>query len=171
MRSDRIALVAPALFALAACQSGSHMERYQPVTGAARAAVITAVENLRTSLNNGECQAIYDQADPSFRRAELHDWLQQCEQVREKLGTWQSFDTRNAYTYELSGRQQVIADGSAMFAKGTGQALIQWRRSAGRVELEFISLHRGSDSVNLPDFNLRKYSDPPMERPRIPSGS
>ena len=74
MRSERIAvaLLVPALSALAACHQVPANKDWErtPMTAAARAAALAAVENLRNLLNGDACQAIYDQASETFRHLE-----------------------------------------------------------------------------------------------------
>jgi hypothetical protein len=185
MRSGRIAgvLTVVLIFASTAPHRARARRGFggEPLTGRARTTAIAAVENLRDLLNQGACQAIYDEASDLFRNLEpRREWLRDCGDIREKLGTWQAFG-QDAEMFELHSLQESVADGPAVFERGSGQAIIQWRRIAGRMKLDYLALRADGEMVSVPDYQrslrrymdppLRQYRDSPMEQPRRPYGA
>ena len=137
------------------------------MTGAARTAAVAAVEHLRNLLNDGACQAIYEEASEGFRRLKpQRDWLRECEDNRTKLGTWQAFDAQRVDTLEALQGKHALADGRAVFAKGAGQANTGWLWNGGHPHLMYLRLRAGGEAVNLPNRRYHYDRDPPMRRPR-----
>jgi hypothetical protein len=45
-------------------------------------------------LNQGACDSIYKKAQAHFKSQPQNDWIAQCEDVRARLGEWQTFNDR-----------------------------------------------------------------------------
>jgi hypothetical protein len=167
------ALVSASLCALAACHTAKREgDIFKPIGGPARTTALAAVENLRHLLNNGDCQAVYDQMFESSRPQSVGDWLADCRQIREKFGPWTAFYDRQAATSSVDDGRLIDVDGLAAFGGGGGFAVTGWIWSAGQLRLAYLSLQNGSEVVSYPDQASRnKYQDPRMERPRRPYGA
>jgi hypothetical protein len=173
MRSWRIVVVLISLVCATACRGGRRGPNLgsDPLKGAAREAALAAVGNLRNLLNTGGCQEIYDQADESLRRGDSpEDWLRQCERMREKLGTWQSFDAERAV---VLGGTQAQVEGPAVFSKGAGRGLTIWVWNDGHPRLTYLSLQARGETASLPsryflnNAPVNKYWDPPIQPLRM----
>ena len=103
---------------------------------------------LRNQFNGGDCEAIYREAEPPFHVRTLAEWTSQCQQLRTKLGTWQSLQIR---VERIDGTPvALLAVGEADFENGHYQIETHWHVRDGRARLYYISLWGGNDKVNIP---------------------
>ena len=119
-----------------------------------RTLVGRSVDQLREAFNRGNCQTIYDEADPVFRLAQLPpEWLAQCEHIRNTLGTWRSFDLQ--MHGKLGIPLTVIAGGPAVFATGDYQVKTTWHLNGGRAQLFSLLLNGGGQQIKIPPTPLQ----------------
>ena len=148
---------------LAGCNKGQNIRTRaidSPVDEAHRTLAIDAVNNLRALFNNGGCLAIYTRAAQSFRSQPREDWLSQCEQLRESLGPWQSFNAQS--TIRCGAPEPIVCvDGSSVFARGGRGMEVAWQLNGGQAQLLWLDLVDGNYRVLIPPLPSRQYLDSP----------
>ena len=161
-------LVSIAFLLMAACYSHDRPGRDAlgtPVDEGQRTLAVDAVNGLRDAFNNGSCQSIYEQAAASFRTQSLPQWMSQCRELNEKLGSWQSFGVSRAVRY--GGRRSdvvVYVGGVARFAKESTELKVAWLLKNGHTQLMRISLRQNQGTwVQIPPMQLPpgRFWDPP----------
>jgi hypothetical protein len=148
---------------LAGCNRGQNIRARvldSPVDEVHRTLAIEAVNNLRALFNNGGCLAIYTRAAQSFRSQPQEDWLSQCEQLRESLGPWQSFNAQS--TIRCGAPEPIVCvDGSSVFARGGRRMEVAWQLNGGQAQLLWLDLLDGNHRVLIPPLPSRQYLDSP----------
>ncbi|HET9319165.1 MAG TPA: hypothetical protein VFO27_05305 [Bryobacteraceae bacterium] len=137
------------------------------------ALALDGVSRLREAFNRGGCQSIFDEADLVFRlRQSQQAWLSECERLREKLGSWRSFQAHLARGPGVP--LSVVAYGEAEFAKSRWRAHMRletvWYFDRGRAEL--FSLLLDSEAIPIrswPSDPRKRYWDPAPKRNREPA--
>jgi hypothetical protein len=165
------ALVSIAFLLMAAC---SHDRAGKdpldiPVDEGQRTLTVDAVNGLRDAFNSGACQSIYEQAAAHFRTQSLQEWMSQCKDLKETLGSWQSFSAHLAE--RCGGGPSVVivcAGGNARFAKRIAQVDVAWLLDKGRTQLMWISLKKGQGAwVVIPPWRgPRMFDTPPRPFPK-----
>jgi hypothetical protein len=139
------------LFTLAGCGSP---DKPQPLAGpqlhsARRALAFTALEAMRAAFNRGECGAIFDDADPIFRRLQTkEEWVSNCEVIRNRLGSWNSFT--GDFHEALDAPLTVALRGQAAFAKGACRMNTTWHIDSGRFRLFSFACDAGEVHILAP---------------------
>ena len=81
------------------------------------ALVLNGVSRLRNAFNRGDCQSIFDEAELVFRLSRSQQaWLDECERMRKKLGSWRNF--QKYLEYGPGVPLSVMVYGEAEFARG-----------------------------------------------------
>jgi hypothetical protein len=167
-------LVSIAFLFMAACHSQDRTAKDAlgtPVDERQRTLAVDAVDGLRDAFNSGSCQSIYDLAAAHFRTQSLEEWISQCRELNENLGSWQTFSASSAQKCG-GGPSAVIlcVRGSARFAKGIKEVDVAWLLDNGRAKLMWISLRRSQGTwVQIPPWRgPGQLWDPPP--PTLPAG-
>ena len=161
--------IASVLFLLlAGCNKGRNIAARVtdlPIAEDHRTLAIEAVNKLREVFNNGGCQSIYNGAAQSFRSQPREHWLSQCEQLRESLGPWRSFNAQS--TIRCGAPEAVVCvDGSSVFAKGNRSMEVAWQWDGGQAQLLWLDLLDGNHRVLIPPLPGRQYLDSPPRNHR-----
>jgi hypothetical protein len=126
------------------------------------ALALDGVSRLREAFNRGACQSIFDEADLVFRlRQSQQAWLSECERLREKLGSWRSFQAHLAHGPGVP--LSVVVYGEAEFAKRATQTRLEtvWHFDRGRAELFSLFLDGDAIPMRSPSRPRDRYMDPP----------
>ncbi len=158
-----IRIACTAFFLMIGCQRTSDLAE-PPVDETQRAAVVDAANTLRETLNSGGCQAIYDDASEFFRSQSHRRWLEACEGLRARYGTWESFTVSSAIRCEES-ESIVCLVGSAKFTTGDNQLKIGWLMNNGEAHLHWLDLMYGDSWIRIGPQPIPRHYDP---RPRDP---
>jgi hypothetical protein len=153
-------LATVALLVLSGCvhQPGRTLDTPQ------RMLVLKQLIALREMFNAGRCGEIYDNAALEFRSNNVDAWLDDCQDLRELLGSWDSFD---AQTMTHCG-YNMCALGIGRFSTGGWKLQIASKADGRRPRLVSMSLvfksPQGSDVViRYPHSQRRpRLLDPPM---------
>ena len=131
------------------------------------ALALADVSRLRGAFNRGACQSIFDKADQVFRlRQSQHAWLSECERLRKKMGSWQSFRARVEHGPGVP--LSVVVFGEAEFANGRWRTRTQvetvWHFDHGRAELFSLFWNGETIPMRAPSRPRDRYMDPPPKR-------
>ena len=121
-----------------------------------------AVQRLRESFNSGNCDLIYIEASEVFRELESRvEWLRTCEQLRTKLGLWESFAVESTDAWQSTLGH---VDGTAVFSKGSCRFRIALSLGNRRARVFSLWLQGVGHEVAIPKSfhpGLRRLLDPP----------
>ena len=123
-----------------------------PINQKQRIAVLQGTKQLQERWNSGDGRILYEQASPAFRSQPLPDWLVQREQLKEKLGVWQSFTPQRALTCGKSGNptQSIVClDGVTLFGKDRLEMEIGWMVQDDFPQLMFLSFGPNGKGLSL----------------------
>jgi hypothetical protein len=162
-------LVSIAFLFTAACHDRAARDQLDiPVDEGQRTLAVDAVNRLRDAFNTGSCQSIYQQATAFFRAEPLGEWMGHCRELKETLGSWQSFSASTAVRCG-GGPSEIIVcvGGAAGFAKDNTKVDVAWRLDDGRTQLMWITLMPSHGArVQIPPMQLPgRFWDPPPPRP------
>jgi hypothetical protein len=134
-----------------------------PVAEGQRTLAADAVNRLRDAFNSGSCQFIYEQAGALFRAQPLGGWMSQCRELRETLGSWQTFSASSARRCGGGPSEVVVCvRGTAGFVKGTKEVDVAWVLDNERTQLMWISLRQNEGTwVQMPPSRQRRIFDTP----------
>jgi len=142
---------------LAGCSSRQHVPDFPPVDAAQRASVLDASAKLREVFNGGSaCELIYN--FPSYPKER---WLADCEQLRDDMGSWQTF--RPTFVERCAMPEvSICVAGDATFAKGNRILELIWSLDHGRTQLRTIGWREDAEWIWIPPLaNPHKHWDPP----------
>jgi hypothetical protein len=138
------------------------------------ALVFNRVTRLRDSFNRGACQSIFDDADPVFRLTRSREaWLEECERLRDRLGSWVIFRTNVIHGPGVP--LSVAVHSEAEFAIGRwrtrANVVTVWHFDRGRAELFSLYWDVGPARPmgSWPSDLHKRYLDPPPKREWEPS--
>jgi hypothetical protein len=141
-------------------RSVSEASEEQPATEQQKILMAAAINKLRNAFSAGACQSIYDEAVRPFHSQTEVDWLYECNQLRESLGTWRRFEVQSTMSYGPS-KQIVLVEGSAEFAKTNRGLGITWLFDGGAPKLFFLSLEEHGRWREIPPLTPGLFMDPP----------
>lgn len=144
-----------------------------PVTEGERMLAVDAVNRLRDAFNSGSCRSIYEQATTSFRAQPPGGWMSQCRELRETLGSWQTFSATSAVRCGTGASGVIVCvGGAARFAKGIREVDVASLLDNGRTQLMWISLRENQGTwVQMPPQRDHHIDTPPRPLPkRDPAG-
>jgi hypothetical protein len=104
-----------------------------------RRVVINASNRLREMFNEVACEAIYREADNSFRLGPEPQWTVQCEQLRGRLGEWRSFEVQKTINCSTEN-SQICITGLASFANASYPFEVVWNLAGAKPALFALSL-------------------------------
>ncbi len=135
-----------------------------------RTVITAAMQTLRTSLNDGSCRSIYDEAGEVFRQLQpVQDWIDNCEHIRTKWGPWESFE---ASGWNTALGEQVTVNGTAVFATGRYAVLVGWSLTHEGARMWMFSLKGAGENIFVPPFQRHfdpPHIDPPPLKDRAPA--
>lgn len=134
-----------------------------------RTVITAAMQTLRTSLNDGSCRSIYDEAGEVFRQLQpVQDWIDNCEHIRTKWGRWDSFE---ASGWNTAVGEQVTVEGTGVFASGRFAVRVGWNVRDERARMWMLSLQGAGENIFVPPFPARwpTHFDPPPLKDRAPA--
>jgi hypothetical protein len=136
-----ICLLIPALLCLSGCND----------IGLQHRAADSGMEKLRTLLNDGHCDTIYQTADMLFRRNQSLDrWRSACLGLRTRLGTFSSFTPESRNAYPLSDVGIVWVSGKGQFTAGPKTIRSDWNIAPDGPHLVSIYLEDGAERLSIP---------------------
>jgi hypothetical protein len=155
---------------LAACSNPEHRRSGEdPVLGALQAnpayasLATNAVQHLRESFNSGNCDLIYIEAAEVFRELESRvEWRKTCEQLRTKLGLWESFAVESTDAWQSTVGH---VEGTAVFSKGSCRFRIALSLGNGTERVFSLWLQGVGQEVAIPKSfhpGLPRLMDPPQ---------
>jgi hypothetical protein len=114
------------------------------------------VSKLQADWNRGECATIYDESDGYFRRNQLRDkWLGQCAELRNTLGTWNSFQVKNGVTWPIGSVGLVWVEGMAEFASGQHTVRVDFQLVNNSAKLFNLGFNLDGKLVQIPGWSGR----------------
>ena len=179
MAQPRVAgtVISIAFLFMAACHSHDRAGKDffdTPIAEGQRQLAVDAVIRLRDAFNNGSCQSIYEGAAAFFRAQSLQEWMSQCNDLKETLGSWRTFGASSVVRCgEGPSMFIVCVGGNAGFAKKIAQVDVAWLLDNGRTQLAWISLkqNQGAWVQMPPGRDHRMFDTPPRPLPkRDPAG-
>jgi hypothetical protein len=170
-------IVAIAFLFLAVCNSHGRSAKDPlnflkiPVDEGQRTLALDAVNGLRDAFNKGSCLSIYEQAAAHFRTQSLEEWMSQCKELEENLGSFQSFSASSVG--RCSGGPppiMVCLGGAARFAKGIKEVHVAWLLDNGRTQLMWIALKQNQGTwMQIPPWRGLQhpmFDTPPRALPK-----
>jgi hypothetical protein len=110
---------------------------------------IAATDEIRKKLNQGACESIYESSHTHFKSQPGKDWIAQCEDIRARLGDWQTFTIE--LTIVCGGPEEIVcADGNAQFMNGLRKVELIWLLNGDRAELFSLHLENGGQTIQAP---------------------
>lgn len=163
--------MAAAAFLLGLGCGFSPEQRVIPLDQAKRDMAIERSEGLRAMLNRGACGQIYSEASSQFRSRSRDDWISECEQIRAKLGKWESLKVATVGPCGVSGVYEVACvHGSAVFASARCHIEVSWLPEEGGMRLFSFALRNGKEWI-FPPSGYRPQADPIRRHSGAPNPS
>lgn len=129
-------IVLLASFACRAPRAEMKVEEWQ------RTQAESAATRLREVFNTAACQPIYNAAAEYFRIGQdPREWSVECEQLKQQLGSWQSFEVTQTQRWLMPG-MVVSVRGSAGFERGKRQIDVAWLLTRTGPQLFWIAIQQ-----------------------------
>jgi hypothetical protein len=135
------------LFALAIILTGCNDTSRQKTLAAA------AAERFKALYNSGSCQQLYDDSSQYFQKHETRvRWLQDCDQLRKRLGRWAEFSPRENNSWPVGEVGIVWIRGPAQFEAGPAQVRLDWDLANDHAALFNVLIETGGGQIAVPGF-------------------
>jgi hypothetical protein len=114
------------------------------------------VSTLQAAWNRNDCASIYDESDGYFQRNQSRDkWLRTCTDLREQLGTWQSFRVRDGALWPFGSVGIVWVEGPADFAGGLHTLRADFALEDNTARLFNLQFDLNGKLIQIPGFSGR----------------
>jgi hypothetical protein len=118
-----------------------------------RSLAVAAAKQFQALYNSGSCQQLYDDASQYFQTHETRGrWLQDCDQLRKRLGRWAEFSPHENNEWPLGQVGIVWIRGPAQFDAGPAQVRLDWDVANDHAAIFNILIETGSGQISVPGF-------------------
>jgi hypothetical protein len=122
-------------------------------TGRQKSLAEAAAKRFQALYNSGSCQQLYDDASQYFQTHETRvRWLQDCDQLRKRLGRWAEFSPLENNSWPIGQVGIVWIQGPAQFETGSAQVRLDWDLANDHAALSNILIETAGGQISVPGF-------------------